>query len=241
MATLNEIAYNILNIINGGKSTNTEPISTEQIKFEVGYYRALILKRDFQDGRKDKSPFEQRLEVEVEVYEPAEHGMIDDDVLANIGQNFVLKAVSELPERVAFHNTFGAIRVATPFGKSIPLIRDFRLPYKQYNKYTSNNMVAYIDVDQLYVVDDTFTQDLNDGTLEATVPMSHVVVHAIFENPLDERLVGSIEDPGTAEYPCTADVVQRITQAILNNEMQLYRASPNDVEANMVEDAKQNT
>ena len=33
--TLNEIAYNILNLVRGGRSSNNDYISTSQIKFNV--------------------------------------------------------------------------------------------------------------------------------------------------------------------------------------------------------------
>ena len=45
--TLNEIAYNILNLVRGGRSSNNDYISTSQIKFNVKYYRAMLIRRDF--------------------------------------------------------------------------------------------------------------------------------------------------------------------------------------------------
>ena len=45
--TLNEIAYNILNLVRGGRSSNNDYISTGQIKFNVKYYRAMLIRRDF--------------------------------------------------------------------------------------------------------------------------------------------------------------------------------------------------
>ena len=45
--TLNEIAYNILNLVRGGRSSNNEHISLSQIKFNVKYYRAMLIRRDF--------------------------------------------------------------------------------------------------------------------------------------------------------------------------------------------------
>ena len=45
--TLNEIAYNILNLVRGGRSSNNDHISLDQIKFNVQYYRAMYIRRDF--------------------------------------------------------------------------------------------------------------------------------------------------------------------------------------------------
>ena len=45
--TLNEIAYNLLNLIRGGRSNHDEHISLDQIKFNIKHYRAVFIRRDF--------------------------------------------------------------------------------------------------------------------------------------------------------------------------------------------------
>ena len=45
--TLDEIAYNLRNLIRGGISNQDEEISLEQIKFNVRHYRAMFIRRDF--------------------------------------------------------------------------------------------------------------------------------------------------------------------------------------------------
>ena len=45
--TLNEIAYNLLNLIRGGRSHHDEHISLDQIKFNIKHYRAVFIRRDF--------------------------------------------------------------------------------------------------------------------------------------------------------------------------------------------------
>ena len=44
--TLNEIAYNILNIVRGGRSNSDDHLSLSQIKFNIKYYRAMMIRRD---------------------------------------------------------------------------------------------------------------------------------------------------------------------------------------------------
>jgi len=44
--TLQEAAYNVLNLLVGGRSTNNEFLSPRQIKFNIRYYRALFIRRD---------------------------------------------------------------------------------------------------------------------------------------------------------------------------------------------------
>ena len=40
--TLDEIAYNILNLLRGGRTHNDELISIDQIKFNIQHYRAML-------------------------------------------------------------------------------------------------------------------------------------------------------------------------------------------------------
>ena len=43
--TLDEIAYNLLNLVRGGRSSNDENISLSQIKFNIRHYRAMLIRR----------------------------------------------------------------------------------------------------------------------------------------------------------------------------------------------------
>ena len=45
--TLDEIAYNILNLLRKGRSSNDELISIEQLKFNIKHYRAMYIRRDY--------------------------------------------------------------------------------------------------------------------------------------------------------------------------------------------------
>ena len=45
--TLNEIAYNLLNLVRGGLSSQDESISLDQIKFNIKHYRAMFIRRDY--------------------------------------------------------------------------------------------------------------------------------------------------------------------------------------------------
>lgn len=52
MATLNEIAYNILNIARSGRSSDDDTLSLNQIKHWIHYYRGSLLQKYTSNGRK---------------------------------------------------------------------------------------------------------------------------------------------------------------------------------------------
>ena len=43
--TLDEITYNLLNLIRGGRLHHDEHISADQIKFNIKHYRAMLIRR----------------------------------------------------------------------------------------------------------------------------------------------------------------------------------------------------
>ena len=45
--TLDEIAYNLLNLVRGGRSSNDEQIALSQLKFNIKHYRAMLIRRDY--------------------------------------------------------------------------------------------------------------------------------------------------------------------------------------------------
>ena len=51
MSTLNEIAYNILNIARSGRSSDDDTLSLNQIKHWVHYYRGNLLQKYTSNGR----------------------------------------------------------------------------------------------------------------------------------------------------------------------------------------------
>lgn len=59
--TLDEIAYNLLNIVRGGRSNHDEHISLDQIKFNIKHYRAMFIRRDYQKNGFNSRHVEQDL------------------------------------------------------------------------------------------------------------------------------------------------------------------------------------
>ena len=45
--TLNEMAYNLLNLLRGNRTNHDENLSIPQIKFNILHYRAVFIRRDY--------------------------------------------------------------------------------------------------------------------------------------------------------------------------------------------------
>lgn len=238
MSTLNEITYNVLNALSGGGSTNDAPYSPRQIRFMVRYYRHLMIRRDT-DYYKRMSDLEQDLGLLAvsAVQEPV--GKIQET------PKTVLRTNVEIPEPVRLRKRSPFTHIGSPdLEEHYDLMPTGQLRYQNHAKYTSSTPRAYLHDGRIYIhsdavasllhdlqsgevaIEDTTTEDFTDG-------ITTIRVKGVFANPEEAYLVahGVPYNPDT-EYPgMPEDMVQRITQSILNEEGRALTQMPNDTEA----------
>ena len=218
--TLDEIAYNILNLVRGGKSHNDESISLSQIKFNIRYYRAMLIRRDFARNGIVTRHLEQDLGcIKMEAV----------DAVKCCGLPLscsVVRSVKPIPRTVRFNfqdaiTWVGAIDGTT----SIPLVEAQMVKYLIWDKYTKDATRAYMIEDHLYLVNDH--------------DIGYVNVRGVFENP-EELALFDCDDNNcyddTKPYPMPMDMIQVITQGIIQGEMGLLSGTITDSELNRQQD-----
>lgn len=171
--TLNEAAYNVLNLMRGGRSTNNEYISIEQIKYTIRYYRALLIRRDVHSGRKTEE-----LEQELQPVKLQPVTLSTDNfpgIFPSVsGVTNILKSTTSLPETIRIKDRDGITFVGGDLAVgSFQLIDHRASVWQQYNKYTSAFRRAWTREDYLYI------QGWDIGLL----PSVNVTVRGIFEKP----------------------------------------------------------
>lgn len=194
MASLTEIAFNIRNKITGGRSTHNEYISLDQIKFNIDYYRSLILHRDLEKAVLEDDSFYQKLEVEFEKHE----------------EN-VYKSTIKLPKIVRFSHKY-ALRIGDYYRYPVTIHNSIR--YMNFNKYTKNHHRAYLLDDHLFIY-----ADVNPSNAHK------IPVYGIFENPRQAYIVAGY-DPEVVDdlpYPLSSDIIQRLSESIISNEVNLLQ------------------
>lgn len=187
MASLNELAYNLLNKLSGGRSTNNEYISLDQIKFNINYYRSLIIHRDLKKNVLENDSFYQFITLDMESVEPG-----------------LSKTVEKIPELVRLDHRY-ALRVGQE--TSYPITNPFRLKFKIFDKFTSNNKYSYLKNGYLYIEDD----------------LNSIGIMGIFENP-SKAYIADGEDPENVDdfhYPISGDISQRISKSLINGDMEI--------------------
>jgi hypothetical protein len=174
--TLNQAAYNVLNLVRGGRSTNNEYISLEQVKFAIRYYRALLFRRDIHNGRRTEGMEQELQPVKLE---PVTLSTDNHPGLfpASSGVISVLRSVEQLPETIRIKDRDGITYVGGDQAVgAFQLIDYMASPWQQYNKYTNpaaGFRRAWTREDYLYLS----AWDI------APLPDVNITVRGIFEDP----------------------------------------------------------
>lgn len=199
MATLNEIAYNIKNIAEGGVGSDDSNLSTRQIKQMIHVKRAELLIKYTDNGRKTSETCYQ-----VDVTNPSSSGY-------------------EYKAFVGFNNNRGIRSIAFRDSSSVeasievlPLVQDHDRIFIQASKFMRNVAKKYATIsdNKLYIFEGDST--VSGGILE---------IKGVFANPTE---VSSYKDDDTTEYPIPSELISVLTQEIIGKEISmLYNLSTN--------------
>lgn len=219
--TLDEIAYNILNAFRGGRSSQDDNISIEQIKFNIKHYRAMFIRRDFARNGLVTRHLEQDLKcVELERVDLSKCCNLEIDCPA-------YRSVKKLPRTVRFNFEEAITYVGdiTGLGR-IPMIRPYEVTYLIADKYTKNNMKAYMIEDYLYIVNHKGARYVN--------------VRGIFEDPEEvSKFIDCGGEPcynSSSPFPMPMDMVQGITAGMMNGELRLLAGTFSDTTNDRMQD-----
>lgn len=232
--TLNQLAYDLLNKLEGGRSTNNSYISLDQIKFNIDYYRSLLIHRDAENTSFNREAYEQKLDFTLELITETDIQEIE----------FYLRSTKKLPKPVRANYKYLLNVYNKRTNKVMPVNNYHRMKYHTFNQYTKNNDRAYLLDDYIYIHKNVFVNQLedilDDEDVDLTVFNSDIVVRGIFENPRDIYKFNG-EDPETIDdlqYPISGDMYQRISQSIINGNLELILKTPNDTKADTLPDSQ---
>ena len=204
--TLHEIAYNLLNLVRGGRSNHDEHISLDQLKFNIKHYRAMFIRRDYARNGFVSRHIEQDLGcIKLEI--------VDASKCCNLPvECIVYKTQQPIPKTVRFNFQEAITHVGdvTGFG-TIPMINSNTLKFLSYDKYTKKKMKAYMIEDFLYIY--------NAEGLE------YINIRGVFEDPEDVSKFGDCAGVGcyddNAEFPIPLDMLSQINSGILAGELSI--------------------
>lgn len=221
--TLNEIAYNLLNLMRAGRSHNDENISLDQIKFNIKHYRAMFIRRDFMRNGLITRHLEQDLGCLELIQVDASKCLCDFTIDCPI-----YRTKEKIPRTVRFNFRDAITHVGDVTGLGrIPLIEPYEVQWLPHDKYTANRPKAYMIEDYLYVY--------NPNGMEL------VNVRGVFEDP--EELAGLKScDPvcydANSPFPIPADMISLITTGLTNGELKFLVSTLVDDENDRQQDTQ---
>ena len=131
--TLDEIAYNILNLVRGGRSNTGENIPISQLKFNIKYYRAMFIRRDYARNGNITRHLEQDLKC-------IEFEKVDATKCCSLPVNCdVYKSKVKIPKTVRLNFSDAITHVSDVTGlETIPMVSALTVKWLPYDKYTQN-------------------------------------------------------------------------------------------------------
>lgn len=220
--TLDEISYNILNLLRGGRSNVDEHISLDQIKFNIKHYRAMFIRRDFARNGLVTRHLEQDLGCLKLV-------RVDASKCCNLPVGCpIYRTVKAIPKTVRFNFREAITYTGDITGTGrIAMIEPYEVSFLPYDKHTRNRPKAYMIEDYMYVY--------NPNAME------YINVRGIFEDP--EKVAEFDCDSGncyddSSDFPLPADMITAITQGMLSGELQVLMSTVSDLENDRQQDVQ---
>ena len=213
LMTLDEIAYNILNLLRGGRTSNDELISVEQIKFNIKHYRAMLIRRDYARNGYVSNHIDQDLGC-LKIIQ------VDASKCCNLPQDCpVYRTERKPPKTVRFNFTDAFTFIGKPNGTgTIPKVDAHEIEYLPYDTYTSGHTKYYVIDDYIYVY--------NPKGLEA------INIRGVFEDPEAVANFATCTDgfcyDDQSPFPLPMDMVSTITAGIAAGELTLLSGGVND-------------
>ena len=217
--SLDKIVQDLLLIIRGSNISQSEPISKRQLETWVHQYRALLLKRDLDKNKVTNPDYIQEIpNLTISLIEGSEDNTIGSDC-------YISRTAVKLPKTINLNAKSGLTYIGTILGNQIQLIPYTRFQWQQYKKYTSNDKLAFLRNQYLYVYNNELLTNIN--------------VRGIFENPLEITTFDNVSYRDN--YPLPVDMIPILKEMILKQELNIIAQAPSDTKDNSSHGVSANT
>jgi hypothetical protein len=233
MATLNEIAYDLLSIVRPHLSDDSD-IDLRQIKFWINNQRALWVRNEVNKKRSVDNDLIQTICAELEEVDAS------DCCDAPIKCDKVMRMKEELPPTIELHMKEAIFRVAgiNKLKKPFSYVDYNRIPWVGNGRFNTDNVYAFLHDKRIHI----FSPSNQEYRF-----MEKISVRAVFENPEDAALFNPCSDTpcytDDTEYPIKTWMLPALKEAILKSNLMVQAQaetvadttnnSDSDLEANV--------
>ena len=224
--TLNEIAYNLLNLVRGGRSNHDEHISLDQIKFNIKHYRAMFIRRDYERNGFISRHVEQDLGcIKLQRVDATKCCSLPSECIVSRGEDLI-------PKTIRFNRQEAITYVGDVTGTgTIPMVESSAVEWLPFDKYTKKKYKAYMIEDYMYIYNAEGLEFIN--------------VRGVFEDPEAVAKFANCDqgnkcyDDSTTDFPIPMDMLNTINNGILSGELSLLATSKSDTTNDRMQDVAQ--
>lgn len=216
--TLNTITTDLLKIVRASNIASSEPISKRQLEDWVHQYRALLLKRDLDKGKKPNPDYIQEIgNLQLDLVDLA------GDDITSLGlntDNYIYRTSLEIPTTIDLNFTSGFMYIGTTSGDEIQFVPEGRSKFQKYKKYTANDKICFLRNKRLYIINSEVLQFITvRGIFEIPPEVSR------FVNPITNQPYFNMD----SKYPIPSHIIPTLKEMILGKELKIETSAPTDV------------
>lgn len=214
MLSLNQIVFNLQNLVKGGFLSDDENLSQEQMKFIVNYVRSVVIKRDVDKEKQLDPELIQDLGcVPVTMIDKAE---CCPEI--TVGCN-ILRSDDKIPQVLSFNHRSGITFVGDVDGGTQYQRSNYStIIWSQYNPITFKLPMYFHKDGYIYVTG----RDRSDK----------IRVRGMFSDPREAAKFNTCDgDPcytDDSKYPVASWMIPVINDIIIKNELRIETIAPND-------------
>jgi hypothetical protein len=214
--TLNELIFNIKNIIEKGVTQRSLKITNAQVAMWFKYYRAKLISDILKDTRTNVSNYEQDLGcVELECVDRAECC----DLRLEEG---ILRTKKRIPSLIQ-SNDFNGITFVGLIDKQTPIqFNSAQQAYwRKFSRFTKYKRTAFYMNDYIYISD-----------AQSPTRLTHINIRGVFEDPEQAHEFNNCTEDCVdfydSEFPMDGSLVPVINELIFTKELNIYSNAKED-------------
>lgn len=222
--TLNEIVYDIKNILRNARPTDDDNITNEQIAFWVRTTRAKLIRNELTKGYSVGNNLTQTIEC-------LPLTLVDASECCGLNLGCSLLRTPALPKPIqgtsedAIFNIMGGSTIGLP----ISFIPYERVPYWGNNRFNKNSIVAFKNDDYIYIL-----SEVHPGIVNIT---------GIWENPEEISSYTNCDNESCftwdSEYPMSAHMIDDMKKIIIDGNFRILLSTIADTKNNNLDDSVQ--
>lgn len=217
--TLNEITYDLSNIMRGGRTSDDEPVSLRQIGFWVRNTRAQLIRQDYNKGHSLSDNIISTINcLEMEQVNGSECCGIQTDCS-------VFRSVSELPKPIEtwYGDLITKVSPIVTGSRPYQIVPMTRIPYMGHTPFTplNNATVAVWHGGYIYIF-----------TLDHSKVIKRVNLEEVAADPTELRTFNNCSGQACytedSPYPISAHMIETLKQMIINTNIKIISGAFTD-------------